>query len=1084
MLRKTLSLARHMAFMFLHLAAGLLLLAIALVIVAIWKFSQGPVDLTFAADYIKDSIQAGDREIDVKFGSITAEWPDIKGSPDINLSNFAILEGGKEKLRIKKVGLQIALLPLLIGKIEPETIVLRNPVIRIIRDGEGNFRLLMNEEEEEVAPPVPPESVKPIPGPSIQEICDALFLGGKIPDRSLQIFSSLRAVNITNAKLIAEDRKEDSLWVIPGISMYLNRSADDFNLSINYKSPQRKDMSMMNVRVGRVDEGNSFNYGADLRNADLAFLARNFADITVFKDQKLIVDGIVEGKLDRNWKIQSAIAAVRSAEGGIRLNTSFHDVFQYKNLMVNLDYDRADNKFTISNTSLDINGTTLSISADRKKSPDGTDILPVKISIPEITMAQIASLWPAQYQDTHAAEWLTRNLTGATLHNIAVTSTVSVDDPAAFSGKDVEASFDFENLTADYRAPLIPATQAKGRGTLKNDVLDLLIDSGKIGGLSVESGRVTITELTADVNTIGKVTVLANLHGPLATVFEYISRDPINLGEQIGLNPKDVKGEGTYKVDVSFPALKNLLAEQVIVKVGATLNDIRLPGIVRGLDLNGGPFNLVVEHGAFTIAGKGLLGDAPIDLVYKEYIDPASAPFASDIQASLITDQKLRHHFGFNIDQFISGNLPLEIHYKEPKPGAVTVDVKADLTSTRAFVEPLYFEKLEGFPGSATCVAVLKNDQIQQIKDLNITMGKDKASGGQLQFGKVGKDWDVKSGSFSDISLGSDNSFSLKFTQTGPNVLNFTVMGSKIDGRSFLKTDKGAQGNNKKPSPAVTLSARAKTMRTGDDPDQVIKNPVLEADIDAKGQVRSLDLAASIGSGPFHLVMKPDQSGAMVLKVTATDAGKTLRAFDIYDNMTGGSLNVDGRQIPGGKINDMKGSASIGEFRVVKAPALAQLINALSLGGVGELLQNKGISFSKLRTDFIWKDTPDGRIISLSDGRTSGASIGLSFGGIVNQTKGTVDISGTFVPMSGINKLVSSIPIVGGLLTGGKNGGIIAATYAMKGDSDNPRVFINPLSVLAPGFLRSILFEGGMDMNDNDEDEPRKPVKKSRSNLN
>ena len=273
-------------------------------------------------------------------------------------------------------------------------------------------------------------------------------------------------------------------------------------------------------------------------------------------------------------------------------------------------------------------------------------------------------------------------------------------------------------------------------------------------------------------------------------------------------------------------------------------------------------------------------------------------------------------------------------------------------------------------------------------------------------------------------------------------------------------------------------------MRMGNDADQIITNPVLKADIDAQGQIRNLDMTASVGSGPFHLFIKPDQTGVMTLKITAADAGKTLRAFDIYDNMIGGTLVVTGKQIPDGKINDIKGSASIQNFRVVKAPALAQLINGLSLSGVGELLQNRGIAFSRLRTNYIWKETPEGRIISLTNGRTSGASIGLSFGGVVNQSKGTMDISGTFVPMSQINKIVSSIPLIGQLLTGGKNGGIIAATYAMKGDSDNPRVFINPLSVLTPGFLRSILFEGGLDMNDNDEGEPRKPVQKSRSGLN
>jgi hypothetical protein len=284
----------------------------------------------------------------------------------------------------------------------------------------------------------------------------------------------------------------------------------------------------------------------------------------------------------------------------------------------------------------------------------------------------------------------------------------------------------------------------------------------------------------------------------------------------------------------------------------------------------------------------------------------------------------------------------------------------------------------------------------------------------------------------------------------------------------------------------VSVSAQAKTMRTGNEPNQVVQNPVIKAKVSSGGHIDNLDITASIGGSAFKLAMNPNQAGVMKLKITAADAGKALYAFDLYDTMAGGTLNVEGTQINGGKSNDLKGSATISDFTIVKAPALAQLINGMSLSGFDELLNKKGISFSKLRTDFVWKETPQGRVINLSNGRTSGASIGLSFGGVVNQTKGTMDISGTFVPMSEINKFVSSIPLIGQLLTGGKNGGIIAATYAMKGSSDNPNVFVNPLSVLAPGFLRSILFEGGFDL-DGDDDVDIKataPAKKGRGSYN
>ena len=81
----------------------------------------------------------------------------------------------------------------------------------------------------------------------------------------------------------------------------------------------------------------------------------------------------------------------------------------------------------------------------------------------------------------------------------------------------------------------------------------------------------------------------------------------------------------------------------------------------------------------------------------------------------------------------------------------------------------------------------------------------------------------------------------------------------------------------------------------------------------------------------------------------------------------------------------------------------------------------------------------------------------------MDKSNSTMDLQGTIVPMSEINTFLSNIPLIGDLLTGGSGGGIIAATYTMKGNSKEPSVLINPLSVLTPGFLRTILFEGGYD---------------------
>ncbi len=88
--------------------------------------------------------------------------------------------------------------------------------------------------------------------------------------------------------------------------------------------------------------------------------------------------------------------------------------------------------------------------------------------------------------------------------------------------------------------------------------------------------------------------------------------------------------------------------------------------------------------------------------------------------------------------------------------------------------------------------------------------------------------------------------------------------------------------------------------------------------------------------------------------------------------------------------------------------------------------------------------------------------MGLTFEGLLDQQEKKIDISGTVIPLSNVNEALKNIPILGSIL-GGKDGALFAATYALKGNLSDPKVTINPLSVLAPGFLRKILFEDSVE---------------------
>ena len=97
--------------------------------------------------------------------------------------------------------------------------------------------------------------------------------------------------------------------------------------------------------------------------------------------------------------------------------------------------------------------------------------------------------------------------------------------------------------------------------------------------------------------------------------------------------------------------------------------------------------------------------------------------------------------------------------------------------------------------------------------------------------------------------------------------------------------------------------------------------------------------------------------------------------------------------------------------------------------------------------------------------------------------KDAVDLNGTIVPAYTINSLIGKVPVLGPLLTGEKGGGIFAASYKIKGPVDKPEMVANPLSALAPGFLRKLLGGGATGVNEGKtpDDEERQRDQKQRA---
>ena len=115
------------------------------------------------------------------------------------------------------------------------------------------------------------------------------------------------------------------------------------------------------------------------------------------------------------------------------------------------------------------------------------------------------------------------------------------------------------------------------------------------------------------------------------------------------------------------------------------------------------------------------------------------------------------------------------------------------------------------------------------------------------------------------------------------------------------------------------------------------------------------------------------------------------------------------------------------------------------------------VAFTKARVDF----TRTAGRLDFKDAAIWGSQVGFTLGGFIDYARDRADISGTFVPAYGLNNAFAQVPLFGPLLGGGQYEGLFAVNFRVSGQATAPGLTVNPLSAVAPGFLRKLFGAGG-----------------------
>ena len=167
------------------------------------------------------------------------------------------------------------------------------------------------------------------------------------------------------------------------------------------------------------------------------------------------------------------------------------------------------------------------------------------------------------------------------------------------------------------------------------------------------------------------------------------------------------------------------------------------------------------------------------------------------------------------------------------------------------------------------------------------------------------------------------------------------------------------------------------------------------------------------------------------------DAGDLLQTIDQTSRIAGGALDLDAAVRQQYPSLDLGGTLRVNDFTLLEAPLLARLLTVASLTGIVNLLSGEGIFFDRFEMPFTYRQ----EVLAVERVRLSGSQLGLTAEGAIDLGRDQIDLSGTIVPIYGLNWVIGKIPVLGDFLRGSEGEGAFALTYTVErrpGRSDHP----------------------------------------------
>lgn len=666
-------------------------------------------------------------------------------------------------------------------------------------------------------------------------------------------------------------------------------------------------------------------------------------------------------------------------------------------------------------------GEVLSARGEISAGASGWDVM-LDARMDMLAPARLLSFWPESMK-VKTRTWISENVLDGVVRdaNFSMRGAQGVKPEVSFG-------FDFQDGTFRFLKTMPFLKQARGHASMLRNRFSIVLDEGYVeapqGGRVDAAGTAFIVpDTSAKPDTPGVVRLAAR--GSVTSALSLLDLPPLEAMKKAGRTVDDATGETRVSGTIAMPLRKGTQPDQIEFDVLGEVLDAQSETLVPDRLLTAERLLLQASERQVRLSGAARLSNVPVDVVWTQPLARGGAPIPGRVTGDLVLSEPALEAFNIALPPgSLSGEADARFAVDITKGAPPVLSLRSDLDGATLSIPPIQWRKPAEVPATLDLGVTL--GEVPRVDRLLLDAPGLYAAGSL----SLTPDGQVERVRLNDTRVGSWLNAPVDLVGRGagqgPGVV---VRGGMIDLRRAQFGDSGGAGG-----PLTVALDRLQVTDT-------VALTGLQGKFTTSGGLNG-EFSGSVNGAAAVSGRVTPRAGRSAVRLTAPDAGRVVQAAGLVQRARAGPLALD--LIPVGTDGAFDGKLMVRDVRITNAPAMAALLNGISVVGLINELNGDGIYFSDVSADFRLAPSR----ITLRQASAVGASMGLSMDGVFVPDSGQIAMQGVISPVYALNAVGS------GLTRRGE--GLFGFNYSITGTAQDPQVFVNPLTALAPGGLRNL----------------------------